>query len=84
MRVKRFMYFCLKNCIGTQGEDVPVVLDQFLLCVSLLFLIWGFRVETCLALYSRVVLLSNFIISIGEDRAGLCAFHAFVCLLCTR
>ena len=25
MRAERFMYFCIKNYIGTQGEDLPRV-----------------------------------------------------------
>ena len=35
-----------------------------------------------LALCSRVALLSIVITSLGEERAGLCAFRAFVCLYC--
>ena len=38
----------------------------------------AFRVECCLALCSRVVLFSIVITSFGEERAGLCAFRAFV------
>ena len=25
MRTDVFMYFCIKNCIGTQGEDLSTV-----------------------------------------------------------
>ena len=42
------------------------------------------RVEYCLALCSRVVLFSIVITSLWEERAGLCAFRAFACLLCMR
>ena len=41
-----------------------------------------FRVESCLALFSRVVLFSIVITSLGEERAGLCAFRAFVYFAC--
>ena len=39
----------------------------------------------CLALCSRVFQLpfSIVITSLGEERAGLCASRAFVCLFCT-
>ena len=47
-----------------------------------------FRVESCLALCSRVViflvLFSIVIISLWEERAGLCASRVIVCLFCTH
>ena len=43
----------------------------------------AFHVESCLALFSRVLVLFSFVItSLGEERAVLCASRAFVCLFC--
>ena len=44
----------------------------------------AFRVESCLALCSRVVLFIIVITSLWEERAGLCAFRTFAGLFCMR
>ena len=46
----------------------------------------GCFVPSCLALCFHVfsVLFSVMITLLGEERAGLCASHAFVCLFCTH
>ena len=46
----------------------------------------AFRVESCFALCSRSfsALVGIVITSRGEERTGLCASRAFVCLFCTR
>ena len=61
--------------------------------MALWFLLWGVYVESCLAFCSRVFffvfffficLFSIVIISLGEERAGLCASGAVFCMLFAR
>ena len=57
----------------------------FLLGVASWFSLRAFPVESCLALcFVFFNPSSNVITSPREERAGLCASRAFVCLFCTR
>ena len=58
--------------------------------MALWFSLGAFHVESSLALCSRVVVFffsvlfySTVIISLGDERAGLCASRITVCLFCT-
>ena len=94
MQAGLFMYFCIKNCIGNQGEDLstvklPTILRRWSWCNSYFMWLCVFTGRFVLspALLSVLVFLVLFsivITSLGAKRAGICAFRAFVCLCCTH
>ena len=63
-----------------------VVPALFLLYVALWFILRGascFKVFPCSLSSCFFIPFSIVITSLGEEGAGLCASHAFVCLFCT-
>ena len=71
---------------ATDGSKAVILV---LLCSALWLLLRACHFGSCLALCARVyfffflVLVSILITSLGEERAGLCASRAFVCLFWT-
>ena len=86
-----FLFLLVSGCRGLAVVcdcDTPwtfLLTFLFLFCVALWFILRG---ASCLVLLcSSFSCFSPFrimITSLGEERAGLCASRAFVCLLCTR
>ena len=68
------------------GRSKAVIPVFFLFCVVLWLILQGtlcFKVSPCSLSSCFVIPFSIEITSLGEEGAGLCAFHVFVCLLYT-
>ena len=82
---KKIMFLNSRVAYATDRSKavVPVL---FLFCVALWFILRGasrFKVFLCSLCLCFVIPFSIEITSLGEEGAGLCAYHAFIFLFCT-